>query len=177
MTNLHFSIIKATLWTLHKVFVFIAVRLIKFFLLSLVVWKLVELTLPMAYVDDVWVGVEVYSLPHRPWECESFRLILCYLLCNLQLEFFQFLFNLVINMSNIMQKVITVVFLLFLRVEDVLPILSNVVDATLYHSCISYVLWEGFPSVDVAFSGDHWAIQVILLGVLALFGLERLAIE
>ena len=39
-----------------------------------------------------------------------------------------------------MQKVITVVFLLLLRVEDVLTILSNVVDGTLYHSCISYVL-------------------------------------
>jgi hypothetical protein len=43
-------------------------------------------------------------------------------------------------MSNIVQKVIAVVFLLLLRVEDVLSILTNVVNGTLYHSCIGYVL-------------------------------------
>ena len=80
-------------------------------------------------------------------------------------------------MSNIVQKVIAVVFFLFLWVEDILTILTNVVDRTLYHSCTGYVLRKGFPPVNITFSSDHRAIHVILLGVLAVLSLQRLTLQ
>ena len=75
-------------------------------------------------------------------------------------------------MSDVVQEVIAVVFLLLFWVKDILTVLTNVINGTLYHACSSDVLRECFPPVDVAFSCNHGAIHVVLLGVLALLGVK-----
>ena len=79
-------------------------------------------------------------------------------------------------MSDIVQEVIAVVLFLLLWIEDVLTQLANVVDGTLHHAVSSDVLRECFPAVDVTFGGDHGAVHVILLGVLALLCVQDVVV-
>jgi hypothetical protein len=78
------------------------------------------------------------------------------------------LFDFVVDVSLVLQEVIWIVLLSLIWIIDVHAVLPDVVNSTLNHPGLSYVLAEGIVASDLTFRGDLWVIDAHLeLGIVA----------
>ena len=139
-------------------------------LCSMQIWvmEVSVLALTLTAFDDVCICVQPDFSTTWSWKHEGFGCVCGNLFIDFYFEFFKFFFDLVIQMSDVLEEVFVIIFLLFFWIVDVLPVGSDVIDCALNHACMGHILRERCPSVYIALSGHDGAVKVVLLCMRAL---------
>ena len=115
----------------------------------------------MRNINLIRVGIEPYLLSKRPREHECLRCVLLYFLIDLLFEVDKLLFNFVIHMPLVFEKILREVLFLLLWVIYVLAILTNMVNRTLNHPCACFVDCKGTVTVDLRLCCHLRVVQLI----------------
>ena len=120
-------------------------------ILILNVWRqIMKYTLRMANIQNIWVCVQIYSLPRESWKNEIFCGVRLDFFSYFNFEFLKFFFNFVINMSLVKKKIIWIIFFLFKGIVNILSLMSNVINCGLNHILFRNVLSERLISQNFA---------------------------
>ena len=129
---------------------------------SIVVRKLMIYALAVGHIYYVLVCVQKDLLSAESWKLEVLCRVFSHFVIDLLLEFFEFSLYVLVDVSYFVQEMIVVVLVFLVFVENVLAVLSDVVDRALNHPCLSHVLTDGIVPVDLTFSGHHRQVLEVL---------------